>query len=74
MTKARLTQLEKRVREYDDSRPGIPIGDKFNEARMRGMILCKDGKERTPAEWLKTLPLELAERIARIGGNADRHE
>jgi hypothetical protein len=39
----------------------------FMEARARGMVLCRDGKERTMAAWLKTLDPITAAQISNLG-------
>jgi hypothetical protein len=66
MTRARLLQIEKRVREFAGWHGIDDIGPKFLEACGRGMILCKDGKERTVDEWLKTVAPDLAEKLSKL--------
>lgn len=67
MSKARLSKLEALVLKYSATHP--PSNDflqRWLEARSRGMVLCKDGVERTEEDWIKTLPPKLQETISRL--------
>jgi hypothetical protein len=66
MSKARLFQVEKRARKFADRHGIDDYGPKFLDAFERGMILCKDGEERTVDQWLKTLAPYLPEKIAQL--------
>ena len=68
--KTRIAKLERAGARSARFRGPRDMG-KFLEAATRGNVLCRDGVERPFGEWLKTLPADLAERLARLGEKAD---
>lgn len=61
MSKSRLSRVEMQARLHAArSRPGKTL-ERFREAAARGLIHCKDGKDRTPEEWIAYLPADLGE-------------
>jgi hypothetical protein len=58
--KLRVTALTRRALELSEGRKTGDTMKRFKDAFARGKILCRDGKERSEKEWLKTLPKELA--------------
>ena len=64
--KLRVAALTRRALERSDSRKGRGYGERFMDARARGLILCKDGKERTVEDWLLYLPPNLASGVRKL--------
>lgn len=62
MSKGRLNRVEMQVRLAAAARPSATL-ERVKSAIARGLIYCKDGKNRTPEEWLEYLPADLGEKV-----------
>jgi hypothetical protein len=54
-SKAKVNKLFALAQRTEKENAGDNFISRFNAARERGMVLCKDGKERTISDWLDTL-------------------
>ncbi len=66
MKKNRMNHLALKARERIKSLRADNYLARWKDAISRGMILCKDGQERTTEEWIKTLPEYLADQITQL--------
>jgi hypothetical protein len=71
VAKTKLAKLYQLAMEHEKSTAGRDFGSRFKEAADRGFVLCRDGVERTQAEWLAYLPEET--RAAILGAELDEN-
>lgn len=65
-SKSRLSRLALRIESRAHQKKSSDFFRRFRAAWERGLILCRDGKTRTHAEWLATLPENLRNQIKEI--------
>lgn len=66
MKKNRINHLVLKARERIQSLRADNYLARWKDVISRGMVLCKDGQERTLEEWIKTLPEYLADQITEL--------